>query len=121
MVKKNEIERVGPIWRDPEWNCVEKVGIQGLGSPRRDPGRNSAQNPGPDVPNGGMATHLATKRLDLGSLGLPAPARTPLGVWVLRNPTLQQPDVQSDEKFRGACWMGTGFLFNGLGVHSTHF
>ena len=37
--------------------------------------------PGPatDVKNGGMATHLVTNLADLGSVGVPAPARTPLG------------------------------------------
>ena len=51
--------------------------IQGLGPPRQDPGRNSAQDPGPGVPNGGMATHLGANMLDLGSLGVPGPASTP--------------------------------------------
>ena len=54
-----------------------KVGIQAPGPPRRDPGRNSVPDPGCKVPNGGMATHLVAKRCDLGSLGVPGPARTP--------------------------------------------
>ena len=57
----------------------KKVGIQALGPPRRDPGRNSASDPGLHVPNGGMATHLVVKRCDLGSLRVPNPASTPLG------------------------------------------
>ena len=52
-------------------------GIQAPGPPRRDPGRNSAPDPGFKVPNGGMATHLVAKRCDLGSLGVPGPASTP--------------------------------------------
>ena len=44
MVKKKvEIERVGPIWRDPE--------------------RNSVQKAVPGVPYGGMATHLVRKNV----------------------------------------------------------
>ena len=35
--------------------------------------------PASDVQNGWMATHLVTKRCDLGSLGVPGPASTPLG------------------------------------------
>ena len=54
---KVEIEGVGPIWRDPR--------------------RNSIQKAVPGVPYGGMATHLVTKRCDLGSLGVPGPASTP--------------------------------------------
>ena len=57
----------------------QKVWIQALGPPRRDPGRNSASDPGLQVPNGGMATHLVAKRCDLGSLGVPGPASTPCG------------------------------------------
>ena len=57
----------------------EKVGIQAPGPPRRDPGRNSVSDPGFKVPNGATATHLVTKRCDLGSLGVPGPASTPLG------------------------------------------
>ena len=56
----------------------KKVGIQAPGPPRRDPGRNSVPDPGFKVPNGGMATHLVAKRCDLGSLGVPGPASTPL-------------------------------------------
>ena len=56
----------------------KKVGIQALGPPRRDPGRNSASDPGFQVPNGGMATHLVAKGCDLGSLGVPGPPSTPL-------------------------------------------
>ena len=59
--KKVEIEGVGPIWRDPR--------------------RNSASNPASDVQNGRMATHLVAKRSDLGSLGVPGPASTPLESW----------------------------------------
>ena len=33
--------------------------------------------PASDVQNGWMATHLVTKRCDLGSLGVPGPASTP--------------------------------------------
>ena len=58
---------------------ANKVGIQAPGPPRRDPGRNSVPDPGFKVPNGGMATHLVAKRCDLGSLGVPGPASTPLG------------------------------------------
>ena len=57
----------------------KKVGIQAPGPPRRDTGRNSVPDPGFKVPNGGMATHLVTKRSELGSLGVPGPASTPLG------------------------------------------
>ena len=53
--------------------------IQAPGHPRRDPGRNSASDPGFHVPKGGMATHLVAKRCDLGSLGVPGPASTPCG------------------------------------------
>ena len=56
----------------------KKIGIQAPGPPRRDPGRNSEPDPGFKVPNGGMATHLVAKRCDLGSLGVPGPASTPL-------------------------------------------
>ena len=54
--KKVEFEGVGPIWRDPR--------------------RNSVQKAVPGVPYGGMATHLVTKRCDFGSLGVLAPAST---------------------------------------------
>ena len=57
----------------------QKVEIEGVGPPWRDPRRNSAQNPGPDVKNDHMATRLLPKRLFGGSLGVPGPARTPLG------------------------------------------
>ena len=57
----------------------KKVWIQAPGPPRRDPGRNSASDPGLKIPNGGMATHLVAKRCDLGSLGVPGPASTPCG------------------------------------------
>ena len=56
--KKVEFEGVGPIWRDPR--------------------RNSVQKAVPGVPYGGMATHLVTKRCDFGSLGVPGPASTPV-------------------------------------------
>ena len=61
----------------------QKIGIQAPGPPRRDPGRNSVQDPGFKVPSGGMATHLVAKRCDLGSLGVPGPASTP---WAPRGP-----------------------------------
>ena len=41
-----------------------------MGLPRRPLGRNSAQNPGSDVPNGAMVAHLANKKclgISLGS------------------------------------------------------
>ena len=57
----------------------KKVEIEGAGLSRRDPRRNSVQDAGPDVKNGGMATHLLPNWGDLGSVGVPAPARTPLG------------------------------------------
>ena len=57
----------------------KKVWIQAPGPPRRDPGRNSASDPGLQVPNGGMAIHLVAKMCDLGYLGVPGPASTPLG------------------------------------------
>ena len=56
---KVEIEGVGPIWRDPRRNSVQKA-VSG-------------------VPYGGMATHLVTKRCDFGYLGVPGPGSTPLG------------------------------------------
>ena len=56
--KKVEIEGVRPIWRDPQ--------------------RNSASNPASDVQNGGMATHFKPNWCHFGSLGVPAPASTPL-------------------------------------------
>ena len=55
----------------------QKIGIQAPGPPRRDPGRNSAQDPSPGVPNGGMANYLGAKRCDLGPLGVLGPASTP--------------------------------------------
>ena len=58
-------------------NGETKNWIQGLGTPQRDLGRNSVQDPGPGVPNGGMVTHLAAKRCDLGCLGGPGPSSTP--------------------------------------------
>ena len=57
----------------------QKVEIEGAGPPWRDSQRNSAPGPGPQVPNGATATHLVTKRCDLGSLGVPGCTRTPLG------------------------------------------
>ena len=57
----------------------KKVEIEGAGPPRLDPQRNSVPGPATDVKNGGMATHLVTNLADLGSVGVPAPARTPLG------------------------------------------
>ena len=60
----------------------QKVEIEGAGPPWRDSQRNSAPGRGPQVPNGATATHLVTKRSDLGSLGVPGPASTPLiQVW----------------------------------------
>ena len=58
----------------------KKVEIEGAGPPRLDPQRNSVPGPASDVKNGGMATHLVTNLGDLGSVGVPALARTPLGV-----------------------------------------
>ena len=60
-------------------NVQKKIEIEGAGLSRRDPRRNSASDPGVHVENGGMATHLVTNLCDLGSVGVPAPARTPLG------------------------------------------
>ena len=57
----------------------KKIEIEGAGPPQRDPQRNSASGGGHQVKNGGMATHLVTNLGDLGSVGVPAPARTPLG------------------------------------------
>ena len=57
----------------------KKVEIEGAGLSRRDPARNSVSGGGVDVENGGMATHLVPNWGDLGSVGVPAPARTPLG------------------------------------------
>ena len=57
--KNVEIEGVGPIWQDPR--------------------QNSAYNRAANVQNGWMASQLVTKRCDLGSLGVPGPASTPLG------------------------------------------
>ena len=69
----------------PKW-WEEKVEIEGVGPPWRDSQRNSAPGRGPQVPNGATATHLVTKRCDLGSLGVPGPASTPLGlVWQSHN------------------------------------
>ena len=56
--KKVEIEGVRPIWRDPQ--------------------RNSVQNPASVVQNGRMATHFKPNWCHFGSLGVPAPASTPL-------------------------------------------
>ena len=63
--------------------CEKKVEIEGAGPPWRDSHRNSAPGPSPQVPkfNGATATHLVTKRCDLGSLGVPGRASTPLGSW----------------------------------------
>ena len=57
----------------------KKVEIEGAGPPQRDPQRNSAPGGGHQVKNGGTATQLVTNLGDLGSVGVPAPARTPLG------------------------------------------
>ena len=56
-----------------------KVEIEGAGPPWRDPRQNSAYNRAANVQNGWMATQLVTKRYDLGSLGVPGSASTPLG------------------------------------------
>ena len=45
----------------------------------RDPRRNSAHKPAKNVQNGWLATRLVT-RCDFGSLGVPGPASTPLGL-----------------------------------------
>ena len=55
--QKNEIEGVGPIWRDLQ--------------------QHSASNPASDVQNGGMATHLLNFLCGLGSVGVPGLASTP--------------------------------------------
>ena len=57
----------------------KKVEIEGAGPLQRDPQRNSALGGGHQVEKGGMATHLVTNLGDFGSVGVPAPARTPLG------------------------------------------
>ena len=70
------------FFRKPDFGSKmveKKVEIEGAGLSRRDPRRNSASDPGVHVENGGMATHLVTNLCDLGSVGVPAPARTPLG------------------------------------------
>ena len=78
-------------WRNPSQKIVfwaeklipgpkkveKKVEIEGAGPPQRDPQRNSAPGGGHQVKNGGMATQLVTNLGDLGSVGVPAPARTP--------------------------------------------
>ena len=58
----------------------KKVEIEGAGPPWRDSQRNSAPGLGPQVPKGAMVNHLGAKRYDLGSLGVPGSARTPLGL-----------------------------------------
>ena len=45
----------------------KKVEIQGAGPQRLDSQRNSAQNPGIDAQNGGMATHLVKNWCDMGA------------------------------------------------------
>ena len=67
--------RIFPISGVKKWS--NKVEIEGLGPIWRDPRRNSVQKAVPGVPYGGMATHLVTKRCDFGSLGVPGPASTP--------------------------------------------
>ena len=57
----------------------KKVEIEWAGPQQRAPHRNSVQDAGPNVKNGGMATHLVTNLCHLGSVGVPGPARTPLG------------------------------------------
>ena len=76
LCKKVEIEGGRPIWRDPRRNSAS-AGLSGL-------------------QNGWMATRLVTKRCDLGSLGVPGLASTPLGPhgpWAPlgRNGTLMVP------------------------------
>ena len=51
---------------------LKNVEIQGPGPTQGAPGRNSVQKHGPDVPNGGMATHLVVKMCDFSSLGVRA-------------------------------------------------
>ena len=62
---------------DQTWS--KKVEFEGTRLSQRDPARNSVSGGGVDVENGGMATRLVTNWGDLGSVGVPAPARTPLG------------------------------------------
>ena len=57
----------------------KKVEIEGVGPPWRDPRRNSVQDGAGNAKNDHMATRLGPKRLLGGSLGVPGPARTPLG------------------------------------------
>ena len=57
----------------------KKVEIEGVGPPWRDPRRNSVQDGAGNANNDNVATRLVTKRLFWGSLGVPGPARTPLG------------------------------------------
>ena len=89
----------------------KKGGIQAPGPPRRDPGRNSVPDPSFKVPNGGMATHLVAKRCDLGSLGVPGPARTPCwraggGRAVAPTPTL----VSTHPRLLSPCWGGSNTI-----------
>ena len=75
----------------------KKVEIEGVGPPRRDPRRNSVQDAGLDVKNGGMATHLVTNWADLESVGVPGLARTPLA-WPGQKPVtlgLAWPEASS--------------------------
>ena len=69
-------------------NGQQKVEIEGAGPPRLDPQWNSVPGPASDVKNGGMATHLVTNLGDLGSVGVPGLARTPLAWPVLAWPGL---------------------------------
>ena len=71
----------------------KKVEIEGAGLSRRDPARNSVSGGGVDVENGEMATHLVPNWGDLGSVGVPAPARTPLGP--KRDPIFRQKVLKS--------------------------
>ena len=65
------------FWRS---TIVEKnVEIEGARPPRRDPRRNSVQDAGLDVKNGGMAIHLVTNLGRLGSVGVPEPVPDPFG------------------------------------------
>ena len=57
----------------------KEVEIEGAGPPWRDPRRNSVNFLASKATNSRMATHLVTKRCDLGSLGVPGPASTPSG------------------------------------------
>ena len=44
-------------------NAGEQTGIREAESPRRPPGRNSVQNPGPDIPDGGNGDPFGGKKV----------------------------------------------------------